>query len=79
MTLILAIIYNMKLIFFEGIEHLAEEERTSRSQTTTDDEDEELPKLLSPDETLSLVGARFLFYKRLLFNKRPTKLSIFKI
>lgn len=42
----------------EGIEHLAEEERTSRSQTTTDDEDEELPKLLSPDETLSLVGAR---------------------
>lgn len=44
----------------EGIEHLAEEERTSRSQTTTDDEDEpdKFSKLLSPDETLSLVGAK---------------------
>ena len=48
------------LIYLEGIEHLAEEERTSRSQTTTDDEDEpdKFSKLLSPDETLSLVGAK---------------------
>ena len=43
-----------------GIEHLAEEERTSRSQTTTDDEDErELRYCFSPDEALfSHVSAR---------------------
>jgi len=44
----------------EGIEHLAEEERTSRSQTTTDDEDErEFRYCFSPDEALfSHVSAR---------------------
>lgn len=43
----------------EGIEHLAEEERTSRSQTTTDDEDErDFRSCYSPDETLSHVSAR---------------------